>query len=42
VSDVNAPFKPVDNPAEVAAVMAEIGVRARRAMRELALAPEGK
>ena len=40
MSSVNAPFKAVDNSADVAATMAEIGVRARRAMHVLALAPE--
>jgi len=42
MSSVNAPFKPVDNAVDVTAAMAEIGVRARRAMRELALAPEAQ
>ncbi len=40
MSPVNAPFKAVDNSADVAVIMAEIGVQARAAMRVLALASE--
>ena len=42
MSVVNAPFKTVDGSADVAVIMAEIGVQARAAMRVLALAPEAQ
>ena len=39
---MNAPFKAVDGSADVAVIMAEIGVQARAAMQVLALAPEAQ